>query len=62
MEDDTPRKREALLAPKNYDGWSVADFTDHLEALRAEIGRAEAARAAKQASLSAAAAFFRSPD
>ena len=57
-----PRKRDALLAPKNYDGWSVVDFTAHIEALQAEIARAEAARAAKQASLSAAAAFFRTPD
>ena len=62
MEDELPRKRDALLAPRNYDGWSVSDFDEHLEALRAEVARAEAARAAKRASLSAAAGFFRTPD
>ena len=61
MEEELPRKRDAVLAPLNYDGWSVGDFTAHLEALRAETARAEAARAAKQASLVAAAAFFKPP-
>lgn len=61
MEEEPPRRRDAPLAPANYDGWSVSDFDQHLAALRAEIARAEAARAARQASLSAAAAFFRPP-
>ena len=62
IEEEMPRKRDAVLAPRNYDGWSVGDFAEHIEALRAETARAEAAKAAKQASLSAAAAFFRTPD
>ena len=61
IEDDAERNHAALLSPRNYDGWSVGDFTAHLEALRAELARAEAARAAKQASLAAAAGFFRTP-
>ncbi|MBC7431866.1 MAG: DUF1192 family protein [Rubritepida sp.] len=60
-EEEMPLKRDAVLAPRHYDGWSVGDFAAHLEALRVEIARAEAARAAKQASLSPAAAFFRPP-
>ncbi len=61
LEDEAPKRRDAPLAPPHYDGWSVTDFDQHLVALRAEIARAEAARAARQASLSAAAAFFRPP-
>jgi uncharacterized small protein (DUF1192 family) len=60
-DDEAPRKPESPLAPRNYDGWSVSDFTDHIAALRAEIARAEASKAAKQASLNAAAGFFRTP-
>ena len=61
IEEELPRKRDALLAPRNYDGWSVADFDEHLAALRAEIARADAARGAKRAGLAAAAAFFKPP-
>jgi len=61
IEEGMPRKRDAVLAPRHYEGWSVGDFDEHLAALRAELARAEAARAAKQAGLSAAAAFFRPP-
>lgn len=61
IEEELPRKRDAVLAPRNYDGWSVSDFDAHLADLRAEMARAEAARAAKQAGLSAAAAFFKPP-
>ncbi len=59
IEDDAGRNRDAVLAPRHYDGWSVGDFDEHIAALRAEIARAEAARAAKQAAQAAAAAFFR---
>lgn len=61
IEEELPRKTDAVLAPRNYDGWSVGDFDGHIAALRAEIARAEAARAAKQAGLAAAAAFFKAP-
>lgn len=61
LEDEAPRRRDTPLAPLNYDGWSVSDFDVHLAALKAEMARAEAARAARQASLSAAAGFFRTP-
>jgi uncharacterized small protein (DUF1192 family) len=61
QEEDGPRRGERPLAPRNYDGWSIGDFTDHIDALKAEIARAEAARAAKQASLQAAASFFKTP-
>lgn len=61
QDEDAPRRSDRPLAPRHYDGWSVGDFTDHIAALQAEIVRAEAARAAKQASLQAAAGFFRTP-
>ena len=60
-EEELSRKRDAVLAPRNYDGWSVGDFDGHLADLRAEVTRAEAARAARQATLTAAAAFFKPP-
>jgi len=61
MGDEAPRRRDAPLAPLNYDGWSISDFDQHIAALQAEMARAEAAWAARQASLSAAAGFFRPP-
>lgn len=61
IEDELPRKRDLPLAPRNYDGWSVVDFDEHLAALQEETARAAAARAAKQASLTAAAGLFRTP-
>jgi uncharacterized small protein (DUF1192 family) len=60
-EEELSRKREAVLAPRNYDGWSVGDFDAHLADLRAEVARAEAARAAKLAGLMTAASFFKPP-
>lgn len=61
MEDEPRQKPDAPLAPRNYDGWSMADFEQHLAALKAEITRAEAAMIARKGSLAAAAAFFKTP-
>ena len=62
IEEELPRKKDAVLAPRHYDGWSVNDFDEHLAALRVEMARAEATRAARQASASAAASFFKPPN
>ena len=61
MDEEAPRKPDAALAPKNYDGWSVGDFEAHLRALKAEIARAEAAMAGRKSSMAAADALFRKP-
>jgi uncharacterized small protein (DUF1192 family) len=60
-DEDSTGRAENPLAPRHYDGWSVGDFAEHIAALKAEISRAEAAQAAKQASLQAAAGFFKTP-
>jgi uncharacterized small protein (DUF1192 family) len=60
-DEDSTRRAEKPLAPRQYDGWSIADFAEHIAALKEEIIRAEAAKAAKQASLQAAAGFFKTP-
>jgi len=60
-DEDSIRRADKPLAPRQYDGWSVGDFAEHIAALQAEIIRAEAAKAAKQASLQAAAGFFKTP-
>jgi|GEM_PF-1903601 len=58
-DEDSIRRPERPLAPRQYDGWSISDFAEHIAALQQEIIRAEAAKAAKQASLEAAAVFFK---
>jgi len=60
MEEDLPRPR-AIFAPPDLSRWDVADLNGWIETLRAEIARAEAAIATKQAHRSAADAFFRKP-
>ena len=61
QDEDSARRVERPLAPRQYDGWSIGDFAEHIAALKEEIIRAEAAKAAKQASLQAAASFFKTP-
>jgi uncharacterized small protein (DUF1192 family) len=46
-DEDSIRRPERPLAPRQYDGWSVSDFAEHIAALQQEIIRAEAAKAAK---------------
>lgn len=55
-----PRRGEALdaLAREDLDLYSVEDLQERIEALNAEIGRAQAAIEAKRAKKSAADALF----
>lgn len=60
QEDDDARRRPTVHEiGQSLDLMSVAEIEARIEALRAEIERLEAARAAKQAAGSAAEAFFR---
>ena len=58
MEEDAPRRAPGFVPPL-LDGWDVEELKHYIERLRAEIGRAEAAIAKKQAHRGAADAFFR---
>jgi uncharacterized small protein (DUF1192 family) len=57
-EEERPR-RAARFTPMPLDGWDVVDLRDYIEALRAEIARAESAIAARESQRHAAEAFFR---
>ncbi|MBY6265929.1 DUF1192 family protein [Azospirillum sp. 412522] len=57
FEDLEPRK--AKPAPKDLTVMGVAELEAYIATLEAEVGRARAAIAAKQAQKSAAEAFFR---
>ena len=59
-EDDRPRPPPRFQPPV-MDRWSVEEVRDYITDLQAEIARAEAAIAAKQAQIKAAASFFRTP-
>ncbi|MCW8085664.1 DUF1192 domain-containing protein [Sabulicella glaciei] len=59
-EEPRPRRRPGL-EPAKLDGWDVGELRDYIEALRTEIGRAEAAIAKLDGHKSAAEAFFRRP-
>ncbi|MBP2230687.1 uncharacterized small protein (DUF1192 family) [Azospirillum agricola] len=59
FEDLEPRT--AKPAPKDLNVLGVAELNDYIAGLEAEIARARAAIAAKQAQKSAAEAFFRKP-
>jgi uncharacterized small protein (DUF1192 family) len=61
IEEETPRPAANRFAPAVLDRWDVAELQRYIGALRAEIARAEAAIAARQAHRSAADAFFRKP-
>lgn len=57
-EEERPRPARGFVPP-SFEGWSVSDLDAHIAALKAEIARAEAAIAARQAQKGAAEAFFR---
>lgn len=59
-EEDRP-KRARHFDPPILDRWDVEELRDWIETLKAEIARAEAAIAGKQAQRAAADAFFRKP-
>jgi uncharacterized small protein (DUF1192 family) len=59
IEDDEPKSRPRRVAPLMLDTLGVAELTDYIAELRAEIERAEGAIQRKHAHRSAAAAFFK---
>lgn len=60
MDDDAvPKKKPAHELGQDLALLSVGELESRIEALKAEIARLEAARAAKQASRSTADQFFR---
>ena len=58
--DDLPKKKPDIVVGENLDLLSVADLEHRIMALESEILRVKAAIAQKQASKTAADAFFRS--
>ncbi|HSB58624.1 MAG TPA: DUF1192 domain-containing protein [Methyloceanibacter sp.] len=59
LDDLEPKKKKAYELGQDLSKLSVGELTELVETLRAEIARVEAARASKQASLSAAGAAFK---
>ena len=57
--DDLPKKKPDIVIGENLDAISVAELEQRIQALDSEIGRIRAEIARKQASRSAADAFFR---
>jgi len=60
MDDEAPRPREAFV-PRVLDPMGEEELGAYIAELRAEIARAEAAIARRQAQKQAAAAFFKLP-
>jgi uncharacterized small protein (DUF1192 family) len=58
--DDEPKKPANMVIGENLDAVSVAELEQRIQALESEIGRLKAEIAKKQASRSAADAFFKS--
>ncbi|MGQ0486179.1 MAG: DUF1192 domain-containing protein [Hyphomicrobiales bacterium] len=58
--DDLPKKRPDIVVGENLELMSVAELEHRVTVLESEIARVRAAIARKQASKSAADAFFRS--
>lgn len=58
--DDLPKKKPDIIVGEHLELMSVADLEHRVTALESEILRVKAAIAQKQASKSAADAFFRS--
>ena len=58
--DDLPKKKPDIIVGENLELMSVADLEHRVTALESEILRVKAAIIQKQASKSAADAFFRS--
>jgi len=61
LEDDRPRPSRAAFTPPLLDSWGIEDLQSYIATLQAEIARAEAAIAQRQAHKGAADAFFRPP-
>jgi uncharacterized small protein (DUF1192 family) len=59
LDDLEPKKKKAYELGQDLTKLSVGELTELVETLKAEIARVEAARASKQASLSAADAAFK---
>ena len=59
IEDLQPKKPKAYELGQDLGKLSVAELSELIETLRAEISRVEAARDAKQSSLSAAQSVFK---
>ena len=65
-EDDNPFGAPVRKAPSHHeigqklDTLSVAELAERIDLLQAEVARLESVRAAKQASVAAADAFFKS--
>jgi uncharacterized small protein (DUF1192 family) len=58
--EDLPKKPTGVVIGENLDLLSVSELEQRVQALESEIARVKAAIASKQASKSAADAFFRS--
>ena len=59
LDDLVPKKKKSYELGQDLSKLSVGELAELVETLKAEIARVEAAGAAKQASLSAAAAAFK---
>ncbi|MGI9128933.1 MAG: DUF1192 domain-containing protein [Roseomonas sp.] len=59
IEDEERPRRAPRFQPMVFDGWDVAQLREYIEALQAEISRAEAAIGARDAQRLAAEAFFK---
>ena len=59
MDSDDLEPRAVKPAPKDFDAMSIDALGEYISALQAEIARAEAAIAAKQAARAGAEAFFK---
>lgn len=58
--DDLPKKKPGIVVGENLELMSVAELEHRIQALESEIVRVKSTIASKQASKSAADAFFRS--
>ena len=59
MDDDRPAPKPAMLPPLVLDRMDIDELHEYIDALRAEIGRAEAEIGRKAAHKSVADSFFR---
>ena len=59
LDDLEPKKKKAYELGQDLSKLSVGELAELIESLKEEIARVEAARASKQASLSAADAAFK---
>jgi uncharacterized small protein (DUF1192 family) len=57
--DDLPKKQTDMVIGENLERLSIAELEQRVQALESEILRVKAAMSAKQATMSAADAFFR---